>query len=65
MPPFAPFLLQGVDARVAPLTPELVWHLKGMGVDALDSFPESVGAPNAAGVCELGGARPVCVWGGG
>ena len=35
-----------------------------MGVDALDSFPESVGAPNAAGVCELGGARPVCVWGG-
>ncbi|PSC67596.1 hypothetical protein C2E20_8752 isoform B [Micractinium conductrix] len=43
-------VLQGVDARVAPLTPELVWHLKGMGVDALDSFPESVGAPNAAGV---------------
>lgn len=35
-----------------PLPPELVWHLKGMGLDALDLFPEALGQPSAAGICE-------------
>ncbi len=34
------------------LSPELCWHLKGMGVDALDGFPESLSSPSAAGICE-------------
>ncbi|KAL4440152.1 hypothetical protein ABPG75_003153 [Micractinium tetrahymenae] len=43
-------VLQGVDSRVQPLSPELVWHLKGMGLDALDLFPEALSHPNAAGI---------------
>lgn len=45
---------QGVLERVRPLPPELVWHLKGMGLDPLDRFPESLHAPTSAGLCEWG-----------
>lgn len=47
-----PLLLQGVEKRVRALSPELCWHLKGMGVDALDGYPESLSTANAAGICE-------------
>lgn len=45
-------LLQAVEKRVLALTPELCWHLKGMGVDALDDYPESLSTPSPAGICE-------------
>ena len=44
-----------------PLLPELVWHLRGMGLDALDDFPESLSAPGTAGVCEWAASPTNCL----
>lgn len=43
---------QAVAARVRPLGPELVWHLKSMGRDEVDGYPEALASPNLAGICE-------------